>query len=69
MLGVGKSDNSKCLLQVKEQFLELFANKIGKRNSINESSQTFGPVGFGKEVRFPDSIRKQQKTPTILLIP
>lgn len=52
MLRVGKSDNSKCLLQVKEQFLELFTNKSGKGNSrINRSFQTFGPVGFEKEVR------------------
>lgn len=52
MLRVGKSDNYKCPLRVQEKFQELFASKIGKGNCrINERFQTFGPVGFEKEVR------------------
>lgn len=36
----------------REKIQELFANKIGKGNHrINEKFQTFGPVGFEKEMR------------------
>lgn len=52
MLRVGKSDNYKCPSQAEEKIQELFANKIGKGNHrINERFQTFGPVGFEKEMR------------------
>lgn len=51
MLRVGKSDNYKCPSQAEEKIQELFANKIGKGNHrINEKFQTFGPVGFEKEM-------------------
>lgn len=65
MLRVGKSDNYKSSLQVQETFQELFANKTGEGNCrINEIFQTFGPVGFKKEVRSLILSEKNNKNPT-----
>lgn len=55
---------------MQETFQKLFANKIGKEScKIDEIFQIFGPVGFKKEVRSLILSEKNNKNPTILLIP